>query len=106
MAGYIETQAILENSNMQLEATIQSNWLQIDAEIESTNHQIAGAIDGKYTFVDYKYENYDGPVRIVPGDTEQVLATADRYVQENIIIEKIPSNYGKITWNGSVMTIT
>lgn len=49
---------------------------------------------------------YEGPYRVVPGDEEQVLLTEGLVSTENIIVEKIPWNYGKITWDGSVLTVS
>lgn len=49
---------------------------------------------------------YEGPYRVVPGDEEQVLHTEGLVSTEDIIVEKIPWNYGKITWDGSVLTVS
>jgi hypothetical protein len=35
-----------------------------------------------------------------------VLATAEKVVTRNIVINPIPSNYGLITWNGSTLTVS
>lgn len=49
---------------------------------------------------------YDGEYTITPGDEEQVLQTRKTVLTENIVINPIPSNYGKITWNGSALTVS
>lgn len=49
---------------------------------------------------------YDGPTEITPTQETQTLATAEKTVLENIVINPIPSNYGLITWNGSVLTVS
>ena len=49
---------------------------------------------------------YSGQTEITPSEDTQVLQTADRTVLQNIIINPIPSNYGKITWNGSTLTVS
>lgn len=51
------------------------------------------------------HETYSGPYTIVPRDSSQTINTEDLLMRENIVVEKIPSNYGKITWDGSTMTI-
>lgn len=51
-------------------------------------------------------EEYDGPTSIVPSDREQVLETKNLKMKENIVIEQIPSNYGKIEWDGSRLRIS
>lgn len=50
--------------------------------------------------------NYSGPFEVTPGDTAQTLSTADTAVRRDIIINPIPSNYGKIAWNGAVLTVS
>lgn len=49
---------------------------------------------------------YTGETVVTPSETEQVLATADKVVTRNIVINPIPSNYGLITWNGSTLTVS
>lgn len=49
---------------------------------------------------------YEGPFEFTPGDDMQTIATAEKYVDRNIVINPIPDNYGKITYNGSWITIT
>lgn len=49
---------------------------------------------------------YDGPATIIPSDREQVLETKDLKLKENIVVEPIPSNYGKIEWDGARLRIS
>ena len=49
---------------------------------------------------------YTGETVVTPSEAEQVLATADKVVTRNIVINPIPSNYGLITWNGSTLTVS
>ena len=49
---------------------------------------------------------YEGPYEVVPGDEDQVLNTNGLLAIEDIVVTKIPSNYGKITWNGSFLTVS
>lgn len=49
---------------------------------------------------------YQGPYSVIPNTTEQVLNTKDLLCEENITVGAIPSNYGLITWNGSVLTVS
>lgn len=48
---------------------------------------------------------YIGPTTVTPGDADIVLDTAGCAVPENIIVEKIPSNYGKIIVKGNELSI-
>lgn len=49
---------------------------------------------------------YTGETTFTPSDEQQTVHTAGYYVQSNITINPIPSNYGLITYNGSVITVS
>lgn len=51
-------------------------------------------------------EPYEGEYTITPSNETQVLVTRHKLLTENLTINPIPSNYGLITWNGSVLTIS
>lgn len=49
---------------------------------------------------------YHGSYDVIPSDQAQTLSTADNVLAADIVIEPIPSNYGLITWDGSVITVS
>lgn len=49
---------------------------------------------------------YAGPYTVTPAQETQTLATARRYMTGNVVVNPIPSNYGKITWNGAYLTVS
>lgn len=49
---------------------------------------------------------YAGPSEVTPTEGEQVLETAGKMMTEDITVHQIPNNYGLITWNGSVLTVS
>ena len=51
-------------------------------------------------------EDYDGPYEVTPSAEEQVLHTKYRNMSGNITVNPIPSNYGLITWDGHVLTVS
>ena len=51
-------------------------------------------------------ETYEGPYEFTPTQETQTVPTADKVLLENIIIHPIPQNYGLITWNGAVITVS
>ena len=51
-------------------------------------------------------EHYTGAVAVTPTASTQTLHTAGLFVDEDITIAPIPSNYGLITWDGSVLTVS
>ena len=51
-------------------------------------------------------EIYDGPYEFTPSSETQTIYTKDKTLLENITINPIPNNYGLITWNGSILTVS
>ena len=51
-------------------------------------------------------ETYTGETSVTPSEEEQVLLTNGLYVPSNITVAPIPSNYGKITYNGSTILVS
>lgn len=51
-------------------------------------------------------DSYAGPYEVTPTDEIQILRTQQKLMTRNIVINPIPSNYGLITWNGSVLTVS
>lgn len=49
---------------------------------------------------------YTGAYTVTPSAAEQVLYTDGLRMTDNITVNPIPSNYGLITWNGSVLTVS
>ena len=49
---------------------------------------------------------YSGETVITPSAQAQTLETGGHVLLSNITVEAIPSNYGLITWNGSVITVS
>ena len=49
---------------------------------------------------------WEGAYEITPGDTEQVLGCEGYRMTQNVKVNAIPSNYGKISWNGAALTVT
>ena len=49
---------------------------------------------------------YDGPYSVTPSAEAQTLETNGKRMTGDVVIDAIPSNYGLITWNGSVLTVS
>lgn len=49
---------------------------------------------------------YEGANEVIPSAEEQVLLTGGLYVADHIKVKPIPNNYGRITWNGSTLTVS
>lgn len=51
-------------------------------------------------------QHYTGTLEVTPTQETQTLLTQGLFVDSNITVNPIPSNYGLITWNGSVLTVS
>ena len=49
---------------------------------------------------------YTGVTTITPGEETQILQTEGLMMSTNVTINPIPSNYGRITWNGTTLTVS
>lgn len=66
-----------------------------------------GVVSGSLTVGNRSpYEEYDGTYEVVPSSEEQILGTEMKLATKNVVIKPIPSNYGLITWDGSVLTVS
>ena len=81
------------------------NEIVLDGEL-SLNIPMDGEVGIITKVVEHDLPVYTGATEITPSTTEQVLATAEKVVTRNIVINPIPSNYGLITWNGSTLTVS
>lgn len=51
-------------------------------------------------------EEYTGDYEFTPTRSTQVIEIANKKATADIIINPIPKNYGLVTWNGSVLTVS
>lgn len=49
---------------------------------------------------------YEGDYNVTPAGEAQILSTSGKLMTEDIKIERIPSQYGLVTWDGSVITVS
>lgn len=48
---------------------------------------------------------YEGPYEVTPEENDVTLETSKLTMKEKVLIRKIPSNYGKITWTGATLKV-
>ena len=48
---------------------------------------------------------YTGSYTVTPSASTQTIHTANKLLSEDIVVNPIPSNYGLVSWNGSVLTV-
>ena len=51
-------------------------------------------------------EPYNGPYSVTPTQETQILNTSNKRMLGNVIVNPIPSFYGRIGWNGNVLTVS
>ena len=49
---------------------------------------------------------YNGSYEITPSTETQTISIGNQIASRDITVNPIPSNYGLITWNGSVLTVS
>ena len=49
---------------------------------------------------------YTGTYTVTPTNTTQILNTSGLVMNDNVTIDPIPSNYGLITYNGGIITVS
>lgn len=52
------------------------------------------------------FPDYDGGYVFTPTENTQTVVIEDMVARQNIVINPIPSNWGKITWNGNTLTVS
>ena len=58
------------------------------------------------TFMPVKSDDYyTGETEITPSQDVQVLHTTEKVLATDITINPIPSNYGRIIWNGAYLRV-
>lgn len=61
----------------------------------------------KWTYADASSQDeYMGSYEVTPSTEEQTLSTTDKVLTRDVVIKPIPNNYGLITWDGSVLTVS
>ena len=49
--------------------------------------------------------DYTGPYEVTPTGEQQILETAGKTLEANIVINPVPNYYGLIEWDGNVLTV-
>lgn len=49
---------------------------------------------------------YTGPYTVTPTEEPQILQTRNKLATENVVVDPIPTNYGRLTWTGNILTVS
>ena len=84
----------------------------LELQLESASGALALSMSGGGSALALEMERgltptwYGGSYTVTPTGEQQVLPTALTSMREDLTIAPIPSNYGLITWNGTVITVS
>ena len=68
----------------------------------SSGGSLVMAIESKYSVGG---DPYTGDYTFTPTDETQTIATTGKLMTQDVVIHPVPSNYGRITYNGSTITV-
>lgn len=78
--------------------------------VTSPNHEVTVVTQEQSvaisSYVHVGGDAYAGTYEVTPTASEQVLPTEGRTLAHDVVVSRIPSNYGLITYNGSVITVS
>jgi len=63
-------------------------------------------LTGSLTIATGAIPAYHGPTEITPCEATQVVPCAGLIMPANVIIDAIPSNYGRIGWDGVTLSVS
>ena len=76
----------------------------LDVTYEAANLEVSTGIMVARDYVERPA--YEGSYEITPSAEAQVIPTNGLRMTDDFTIAPIPSNYGLVTWNGSVITVS
>ena len=84
--------------------TVNASQTSYQLAVNSNLHTIALHSDTAFEIVDANI--YTGSYEVTPTDQDQTLNTEGLMMSDNLAIKKIPTNYGKVSYNGSYLTVS
>ena len=87
-----------------LKAKVSASNVTLHSKVTDSKVVKRADVGASYTVI--SAPSYEGNYIFTPTEEEQIVPTEGTRLSQNIIINPIPSNYGRITWNGSVLTVS
>ena len=84
--------------------TVATSTTSIPVAVGGTAASLQLGIGAAYEFT--QYAEYQGEYTFTPGDEAQTVQTEGLVLMHDITINPVPSNYGKITYNGSTIMVS
>ena len=74
----------------------------LDLELEDD----ALALDVADVALEWGTDEYDGPYDATPSSAAQTFPMGGKLATQDFTVQPIPSNYGLVTWDGAVLTVS
>lgn len=87
-----------------INATVTASNVTLKPKVTASGASINADVGAEYTII--PAQSYEGDYIFTPSDEEQVVPTANLRLANDITINPIPNNYGRISYNGSVLTVS
>ena len=85
---------------------IDGGEVQLSVQIDGGEISLSSCMDGDIgTYMPVYPESYTGDLVVKPSEETQVLQTEHLTMPGNVIVEPIPSNYGRIAYNGTALLV-
>ena len=66
----------------------------------------SGGFAAGFGEVQYIGEYYEGDYAVTPSEEVQTIPTELKLMAQDFVIQPIPSNYGRIAWDGTTLTVS
>lgn len=93
--GSITVATVLSDSVVSISPVLNGNTIEVSPEYFTSVRTYGGEV-----------EFYQGPYEYTPTQGTHTVQINGLLATQNITINPIPSNYGLITWSGSVLTVS
>ena len=87
---------------MRLNATFLPQAVSVSVDAASMGITLGDPVVKEYVNVD----PYTGEYEVTPSAETQTLDTEGKRLTAPVVINPIPNNYGLISWNGSILTVS
>lgn len=89
-----------------VEAVFSSNIVSVEASFSGRTIEADAELTTNVTHYHSEYPDYEGETVFTPTEYTQTIPTGHTVLLSDITINPIPSNYGRITYSGGIISIT
>ena len=91
---------------IEVTAEFTSNIVSVEASFTERTIEADATLTTSVRHWQTEYPDYEGAYEFTPSAEVQTLASTDTVMHRDIVINPIPSNYGRITYDGTVITVS